>query len=72
MFELIFEIAALTYSDLVTATPFENTVDSFDLSGKVLKEVLEYSVSASWDDDRFNGKYMIQIAGKHDQPFRNE
>lgn len=68
----VFLKSALTYSDLVTATPFENTVDSFDLSGKVLREVLEHSVSASWDDDKFNGKYMIQIAGKHDQPFRNE
>lgn len=59
--------AALIYSDLITAIPFENTVDTLDLRGKVLKDVLEYSVSASWDADKFNGKYMCHVSGKYGQ-----
>ena len=35
---------ALTYSDLVTTTPFENTVDSMELQGKYIREAMEFSV----------------------------
>lgn len=56
--------AALVYSDLITAMPFENTVDTLDLRGNVLRDVLEHSVSASYDADRFNGKFMCHVAGK--------
>lgn len=57
--------AAITYSDLITAMPFENSVDTVDLSGSVLKDVLEYSVSASWSPKKFIGKYMCQVAGNY-------
>lgn len=46
----------LTYSDLVTTTPFENTVDSLELEGKYIKEALEFSA-------RFDSPSILQIAG---------
>lgn len=55
--------AALVYSDLITTIPFENTVDSIDLRGNVLKDVLEYGVSQSWDNDKFNAKYLCHVSG---------
>ena len=37
----------LTYSDLVTTTPFENSVDSLELEGKYIREALEFSARSS-------------------------
>ncbi|XP_001848684.2 apyrase [Culex quinquefasciatus] len=48
---------SLTYDDLVTAVPYENTVDTFDLKGQYLLEALEYSAS------RFNTADVLQISG---------
>lgn len=61
---------ALVYSDLITAIPFENTVDTLDLRGDVLKDVLEYSVTASWDANKFNGKNMCHVAGTWTKKYR--
>lgn len=46
----------LTYSDLVTTTPFENTIDSMELEGKYIREALEFSV-------RFADPSVLQAAG---------
>lgn len=46
----------LTYSDLVTTTPFENTIDSLELQGKYIKEALEFSA-------RFDSPSILQVAG---------
>lgn len=43
--------------------PFANTIDALDLQGKHLLEVLEYSVSKSWDPNNWNGAYMMQVSG---------
>ncbi|XP_058129551.1 apyrase-like [Anopheles ziemanni] len=47
----------LTYDDLATAVPFEDTVDSFDLEGRHLLEVLEHSAS------RYGTSDMMQVSG---------
>ncbi|XP_049301119.1 apyrase-like [Anopheles funestus] len=47
----------LTFDDLVTAVPFEDTVDSFDLQGRVLLEALEHSAS------RYGTSDMMQMSG---------
>lgn len=46
----------LTYSDLVTTTPFENTVDSMEIEGKHIKQALEFSA-------RFDSPSILQVAG---------
>lgn len=53
----------LTYADLVTVAPFENTVDTVELRGDHLLEVLEYAATKSWDEDRFNGAHLVQVSG---------
>uniref|UniRef100_A0A182J0X1 Apyrase n=1 Tax=Anopheles atroparvus TaxID=41427 RepID=A0A182J0X1_ANOAO len=47
----------LTYEDLVTAIPYENTVDTFDLRGDHLLEALEYSAS------RYGTADVLQYSG---------
>ncbi|XP_053669557.1 apyrase-like [Anopheles marshallii] len=47
----------LTYEDLVTAIPYENTVDTFELRGQHLLEALEYSAS------RYNTADVLQFSG---------
>lgn len=46
----------LTYSDLVTTTPFENSVDTLELEGKYIREALEFAV-------RSNSPSILQTAG---------
>uniref|UniRef100_A0A182Q352 Apyrase n=1 Tax=Anopheles farauti TaxID=69004 RepID=A0A182Q352_9DIPT len=48
---------SLTYEDLVTAIPYENTVDTFDLRGQHLLDALEYSAS------RYNTADVLQFSG---------
>ncbi|XP_058056196.1 apyrase-like [Anopheles bellator] len=47
----------LTFDELVTAVPFEDTIDSFDLQGRHLLEVFEYSAS------RYGLTDMMQVSG---------
>ncbi|XP_058453625.1 apyrase-like [Malaya genurostris] len=49
----------LTYDDIVTAVPYENTMDTFDLEGRYLWEALEYSAS------RHNSADFLQVSGLH-------
>lgn len=46
----------ITYNDLVTTTPFENTVEVFEVQGKYIREMLESSV-------RRSGLDILQMAG---------
>jgi 5'-nucleotidase len=46
----------LTFSDLVTTTPFENTIDSLEIEGKYIREALEHSA-------RFDSPSILQVAG---------
>lgn len=57
------EVGNLTYGDLVSCIPFENTLDTMDMYGEHLLLALEYSASVSWDEDRFNGAVLLQISG---------
>lgn len=54
-------IAAITYSDLATTIPFENSVDTFDLLGEHLKLLFEFSVRTIVPF--FDSRYFIQISG---------
>lgn len=53
----------LTYADLVSTIPFENTVDTVELSGEHLLETLEYSASKSWSEDHFDGSHLVHVSG---------
>lgn len=53
----------ITYNDLMSLLPFENTVDSFELRGNYLKELFEHAVDESWSNDTFIGKWLIQVSG---------
>lgn len=46
----------LTYSNLITTTPFENTVDKMEVQGKFLKQALEFSA-------RFDNPSILQTSG---------
>lgn len=54
---------ALTYGDLVTTMPFENTLDTMDMRGEHLLMALEFSASLSWEEDRYDGANTLQISG---------
>lgn len=54
----------ITYADLVSTIPFENTVDSVELRGDLLLKVLEYSATKSWSEDSFSGAHLVQVSGK--------
>lgn len=53
----------ITYSDIVAFMPFENTLDILQLTGGVLIDVFEHSVSRSFTEDEFIGNYMLQVSG---------
>nr|B3A0N5.1 RecName: Full=Apyrase; AltName: Full=ATP-diphosphatase; Short=ADPase; AltName: Full=ATP-diphosphohydrolase; AltName: Full=Adenosine diphosphatase; AltName: Allergen=Tab y 1; Flags: Precursor [Tabanus yao]ADX78255.1 Tab y 3 allergen [Tabanus yao] len=52
----------ITFSQLITMAPFENTVDTFDLSGKHLLEAFEHAVTVP-NRLGFNGQNMLQVSG---------
>ncbi|XP_021942386.1 apyrase-like isoform X2 [Zootermopsis nevadensis] len=63
----IFETGAdgnITYADLLTAQPFENTVDIIELQGKHLLEALEFSVSRSYSSFRGNGRHKRDLEAR--------
>lgn len=53
----------ITLGDLFTAFPYENTMDSIQLTGQHLRSVLEHSVSRSRSETKFVGQNMLQLAG---------
>lgn len=56
-------IGEITYNDIRSLFPFDNTIDSFELRGDHLKEVFEHAVEESWKPDKFVGKWLIQVSG---------
>ncbi|XP_066994562.2 apyrase [Anabrus simplex] len=58
----------ITYNDLVTCQPFENTIDTLELQGRHLLQVLEKSVSDTRHkkgNTRFTGLGFLQMSGIH-------
>lgn len=53
----------ISYGSLMEVIPFENLLVCVKLRGDYLLGVLEYSVEKSWDEDKFNGANMLQLAG---------
>lgn len=53
----------ITFNDLRLVLPFENTIDSFELRGRHLHALFEHAVDASWRDDTFIGKWLLQVSG---------
>lgn len=53
----------ISYNDLATTVPFENSIDTFDLRGDHLKELFEYAVKGSWQTTVFDGKFFTQVSG---------
>jgi 5'-nucleotidase len=58
-----FQRGAITYADIVSFMPFEDTLDIVELSGDALRQVFEHSVSKSFVDNEFIGIHMLQISG---------
>lgn len=56
-------ILAISYNDLATTVPFENSIDTFDLRGDHLKDLFEYAVKGSWQTTVFDGKFFTQVSG---------
>lgn len=50
------EAGEVTYSNLVTTTPFENTVDTMEVQGKYLKQAFEFAV-------RYSSPSVLQTSG---------
>ncbi|CAG9800741.1 unnamed protein product [Chironomus riparius] len=50
------EPGLLTYSNLVTTTPFENTIDKLEIQGKYLREAFEFSA-------RYDSPSILQTSG---------
>lgn len=53
----------ITYSDLITTMPFENTLDTIELKGKHIVEMLEYAVTTPADEPSFSARNMLQFTG---------
>lgn len=51
---------SITYGDVLTVLPFENTVVVLSLNGSVLKEAMEYSVANTQDN---RGRTFLQVSG---------
>ncbi|KAJ4433449.1 hypothetical protein ANN_15752 [Periplaneta americana] len=54
----------ITYGELMTSQPFANTVDTVELQGKHLLEMLEFSVSRSYSRLRGNGRHKRDLEAK--------
>nr|CAD7409205.1 unnamed protein product [Timema cristinae] len=61
----MFYLLEITFNDLVTCTPFLNTIDTLELQGRDLLQVLEKSVSNPFNSTAsggFNGKGFLQYS----------
>ncbi|XP_065353925.1 apyrase-like [Cloeon dipterum] len=64
------ESSTITVNDLFTAQPFQNTIDTIELQGKDILELMELAASRppfkSWRSSRFSeGRGCFQVAGIH-------
>lgn len=55
---------AITYMDLATTFPFENTIDTFDLQGVHVKELFEFAAKSFTSNDK---RSFMQVSGKIQQ-----
>lgn len=56
-------ILAISFNDLATTVPFENSIDTFDLRGDHLRTLFEHAVKGSWQTTTFDGKFFTQVSG---------
>lgn len=61
-FVFVFSID-ITYADLISTIPFENSVDTIELRGDHLLEALEFSVASEWKEPEFSSINMLQVSG---------
>lgn len=61
---LIHSISAITYNDLATIIPFENSIDVWDLRGDHVKEIFEHAVDGEWKPASFDLRFFTQVSGK--------
>lgn len=54
----------ITYSDLITAQPFGNTVDIGDIQGKYLKEMFEHTTKEYNVGRTYSSLSLIQLSGE--------
>lgn len=54
----------MTYADVVTAQPFENTVDIGDIQGKYLREMFEYTTKEYYVGRVYSSLSLIQLSGQ--------
>ncbi|KAF7284751.1 hypothetical protein GWI33_021620 [Rhynchophorus ferrugineus] len=59
------EIGNITYSDVLTAQPFSNTVDFGQLQGKYIKEVLEQTTEQYQTQRVTSDLKLLQVSGIH-------
>ncbi|KAF5299598.1 hypothetical protein FQR65_LT09403 [Abscondita terminalis] len=58
-------VGNITYKDLLTAMPFENTVDTGEIRGKYIKEFLE-KAAEPFNNQRIRSTFnMLQVSGIH-------
>lgn len=57
------EAGPITFNDLRLILPFDNTIDTFELRGDHIRAVFEHAVDASWRENTFIGKWLIQVSG---------
>lgn len=66
MCKLICAISEITFNDLATAIPFENTIDVGELKGKYIKEFLERSTEP-FNNQRIKlDLNLLQMSGKYE------
>jgi 2',3'-cyclic-nucleotide 2'-phosphodiesterase (5'-nucleotidase family) len=54
-------VTDITFGDLIRVQPFSNTVDTIELKGEHLREVLEFSVSRPYAQQRGNGRHKREL-----------
>ncbi|KAJ8967992.1 hypothetical protein NQ314_002526 [Rhamnusium bicolor] len=57
------QIGNITFSDMVTAQPFENTLDAAELQGKYIKELLEYNTHPYSYGREYSSLKLMQFSG---------
>ncbi|KAJ8919181.1 hypothetical protein NQ315_012168 [Exocentrus adspersus] len=58
-------IGNITYNDLITAVPYNNTFDVAEIQGKYIKELLEYNALPLFDTNTDMSLKLLQFSGIH-------
>ncbi len=59
------EIGNITYADMLTILPFQNSVDFLQLKGEDLKQLLEESAGKLSPDGKESSGGFLQVSGRH-------